>query len=146
MLMHAQARTATCYEDLCRYSRAFSKTQPAIAWAAAMVVFMFSAGGHPAAGLASTASSCVFQATVEARIVSHFGALSPSLASVIGAFYYLRIIKVMYFDEPVDSFDGPIGGEMKAVIAVSSLIIILFFLYPAPVLTNAAAAAAALFR
>ena len=36
-------------------------------------------------------------------------------------------------------------AQMKAVIAVSSLIIILFFLYPAPVLTNAAAAAAALF-
>ena len=68
-----------------------------------------------------------------------------NVAGVIGAFYYLRIIKVMYFDEPADSFDGPIGGEMKAVIAVSSLIIILFFLYPAPVLTNAAAAAAALF-
>lgn len=116
------------------------KTNPIMA--ATMVVFMFSlAGIPPLAGFFG--KLYVFLAAIEAQLYAL--AIIGVVASVIGAFYYLRIIKVMYFDEPVDSFDGPIGGEMKAVIAVSSLIIILFFLYPAPVLTNAAAAAAALF-
>ena len=116
------------------------KTNPIMA--ATMVVFMFSlAGIPPLAGFFG--KLYVFLAAIEAQLYAL--AIIGVVASVIGAFYYLRIIKVMYFDEPVDSFDGPIGSEMKAVIAVSSLIIILFFLYPAPVLTNAAAAAAALF-
>lgn len=116
------------------------KTNPILA--ATMVIFMFSlAGIPPLAGFFG--KLYVFLAAIEAQLYAL--AIIGVVASVIGAFYYLRIIKVMYFDEPADSFDGPIGGEMKAVIAVSSLIIILFFLYPAPVLTSAAAAAAALF-
>ncbi|MEX2312112.1 MAG: NADH-quinone oxidoreductase subunit NuoN [Rhodospirillales bacterium] len=116
------------------------KTNPMLA--AALVVFMFSlAGIPPLAGFFG--KLYVFLAAIEAQLYAL--AIIGVVASVIGAFYYLRIIKVMYFDEPIDSFDGPVGGEMKVVITVSSVIIILFFIFPAPVLTSAAAAAAALF-
>ena len=82
-------------------------------------------------------------AAIEAQLYAL--AIIGVVASVIGAFYYLRIIKVMYFDEPVDHFDTPIGREMTFVIGITSVIVILFFVYPAPILTSAAAAAAALF-
>ena len=42
------------------------------------------------------------------------------VASVVGAFYYLRIVKVMYFDEPTGAFDRPIAVELKAVLLVSA--------------------------
>ena len=67
------------------------------------------------------------------------------LASVVGAYYYLRIIKVMYFDEPVEALDRTISGEVSLVIAGTSLFTLLFFFFPAPLLNSAATAAASLF-
>ena len=67
------------------------------------------------------------------------------LASVVGAYYYLRIIKVMYFDEPVEALDRTISAEVSLVIAGTSLFTLLFFFFPAPLLNSAAAAAASLF-
>jgi len=116
------------------------KTNPLMA--ATLVVFMFSlAGIPPLAGFFG--KLYVFLAAIEAQLFTL--AIIGVIASVIGAFYYLRIIKVMYFDDPVDALDGQIGVEMTCVIAATSLIIILFFVYPAPILSSAAAAAAALF-
>ena len=116
------------------------KSNPLLA--ATLVVFMFSlAGIPPLAGFFG--KLYVFVAAIEAQLYAL--AIIGVVASVIGAFYYLRIIKVMYFDEPVDHFDTPIGREMTFVIGVTSVIVILFFVYPAPILTSAAAAAAALF-
>ncbi|MEQ8321552.1 MAG: NADH-quinone oxidoreductase subunit NuoN [Rhodospirillales bacterium] len=116
------------------------KSNPLLA--ATLVVFMFSlAGIPPLAGFFG--KLYVFVAAIEAQLYAL--AIIGVVASVIGAFYYLRIIKVMYFDEPVDHFDTPIGREMTFVIGITSVIVILFFVYPAPILTSAAAAAAALF-
>ena len=67
------------------------------------------------------------------------------LTSVVGAFYYLRIVKLMYFDEPVEAFDRPIGREMTVILAGTSLLVMLFFVMPGPVIRGAAAAASALF-
>ena len=67
------------------------------------------------------------------------------VASVVGAFYYLRIVKVMYFDEPVGAFDRPIAGELKAVLLVTAVVTMFFFLLPDPVVGSAEAAAASLF-
>ena len=63
-----------------------------------------------------------------------------ALASVVGAYYYLRIVKVMYFDEPKGAF-VPMSGELKAVLGAAGLFVSLYIVYPSP-LTNAAAAAA----
>ena len=116
------------------------KTNPMLA--ATLVVFMFSlAGIPPLAGFFG--KLYVFVAAIEAQLYAL--AIIGVVASVIGAFYYLRIIKVMYFDEAIDHFDTPIGREMRFVIGVTSIIVVLFFVYPAPILSSAAAAAAALF-
>ena len=66
------------------------------------------------------------------------------LTSVVGAFYYLAIVKVMYFDEPAKPFES-MPGLVRLVLGVTGLINILFFAYPAPLLGAATAAAKSLF-
>ena len=66
------------------------------------------------------------------------------LASVVGAYYYLRIIKIMYFDEPAEAFEQPMPGELAAILGVSGVFIMLFFVYPAPLILGAQAAVGAL--
>ena len=116
-----------------------SRTNPTMALA--MAVFMFSmAGIPPLAGF--LAKFFVFKAAIDAGLYGL--AVVGVLASVVGAFYYVRIIRIMYFDEAEESFDQPIGGEMSAVLWVTGLVVFLFFVYPAPILDAAAAAAKAL--
>jgi NADH-quinone oxidoreductase subunit N len=116
------------------------KTHPLLA--ATLVVFMFSlAGIPPLAGFFG--KLYVFLAAIESGL--YLLAILGVIASVVGAFYYLRIIKIMYFDEALDALDKPIGRDLSAVIGVSALIIILFFAYPGPVINSAQAAAKALF-
>ena len=116
------------------------KTHPLLA--ATMVVFMFSlAGIPPLAGFFG--KLYVFLAAIESGL--YLLAILGVIASVVGAFYYLRIIKIMYFDEASDALDKPIGRDLSAVIGVSALIIVLFFAYPGPVIHSAQAAAKALF-
>jgi len=67
------------------------------------------------------------------------------LTSVVGAFYYIRIIKLMYFDAPAEAFDAR-PGSLSFVAAASGLFTTLFFFYPAPVVAAAEAAAKVLFR
>tara|TARA_Y100001968_G_C19302524_1_gene689870 strand:- start:859 stop:1077 length:219 start_codon:yes stop_codon:yes gene_type:complete len=59
------------------------------------------------------------------------------LASVISAFYYLKIIKGMYFDEPADNeaFEFTISSESKVILLILMISITFFILYPA-LLTN----------
>jgi NADH-quinone oxidoreductase subunit N len=66
------------------------------------------------------------------------------LSSVVGAFYYLTIVKVMYFDEPLPKLD-PIRVELQVVLTVAGLFNLLFFVYPGPLVSVAAAAAKSLF-
>ncbi|MCZ4282011.1 NADH-quinone oxidoreductase subunit NuoN [Kiloniella laminariae] len=123
-------------EDL----KGLSKTSPLMAFA--LTVFMFSmAGIPPLAGFFG--KYVVFAAAVDAGLTTL--AVIGVLTSVIGAFYYLRIIKVMYFDEPTASFDKPIGGEMTLVLTVSSVFIVFFILFSSPIMDGAALAASALF-
>jgi NADH-quinone oxidoreductase subunit N len=110
--------------------------------ALALGIFMFSmAGIPPLAGFFG--KLYVFLAAIEAGLYSL--AVIGVLSSVVGAFYYLRIVKLMYFDEPVEAFDTPIGREMTVVLTGTSLLVLLFFVVPGPVIRGAAAAAAALF-
>ncbi|OUS15022.1 NADH-quinone oxidoreductase subunit N [Rhodospirillales bacterium 47_12_T64] len=120
--------------------KGLSKTSPMMAFA--LTIFMFSmAGIPPLAGF--FAKYVVFAAAVNAGLTTL--AVIGVLASVIGAFYYLRIIKVMYFDEPSSSFDKPIGNEMTAVLTVSTAFIVFFILFSTPIMDGAAVAASALF-
>ena len=102
---------------------------------------MFSlAGIPPLAGF--LAKYYVFIAAIQAGLYAL--AVVGVLASVVGAFYYLRVVKIIYFDEPAEAFD-PMPTELKAVLALSGLFTIFYFVYPAPLIEAAGAAARSLF-
>ena len=120
--------------------KGLSKTHPMMALA--LAIFMFSmAGIPPLAGFFG--KLYVFLAAIEAGLYAL--AIIGVLSSVVGAFYYLRIVKLMYFDEPTEALDQPIGGEMAVILAGTGLAILLFFVVPGPLLDGATAAAAAFF-
>ncbi len=118
-----------------------SKTHPGMALAFA--IFLFSlAGIPPLAGFFG--KLYVFLAAVEAGLYTL--AVIGVLASVVAAFYYLRIIKLMYFDDAAVPLDKDASGRSLGLVqAVTAVLILLFFVYPSPVLTTAAMAARALF-
>jgi len=68
------------------------------------------------------------------------------VTSVVGAFYYLRVVKVMYFDEPAPEFLPSVDKGMGALLAASSVAILLFFLGSGVLVSGAGTAAAALFH
>jgi NADH-quinone oxidoreductase subunit N len=127
-------------EDLAHFA-GLSRSHPMLA--AVMAVFMFSmAGVPPLAGFFG--KMYVFLAAVEAHLYAL--AVVGVLTSVIGAYYYLRVIKLMYFDEtPVELIDRQDDDSITAVLVVASVFTLLFFVVPVPVLNGAAAAAASLF-
>ena len=116
------------------------RTQPGLALA--LGIFMFAlAGIPPTAGF--FAKLYIFLAAIDANLVGL--AIIGVIASVVGAFYYLRIVKVMYFDEPLVVFDRPLAPEVKAVLVVMAVLTMLFILWPDPIVGGATAAAASLF-
>jgi len=117
-----------------------SRSQPGLALA--LAIFMFAmAGIPPTAGFFS--KLYIFFAAIDAHLTGL--AIIGVVASVVGAFYYLRIVKVMYFDEPAIAFDRPLAPELKAVLVVTAVVTLFFFLLPDPIVGGAEAAAASLF-
>ncbi len=116
-----------------------ARTHPTTAFFLAMLLFSM-AGVPPLAGF--FAKFYVFLAAIQAGLYAL--AVIGVLASVVGAYYYLAIIKIMYFDEPAEGF-VPMPDELKVVLAVCGLFNILFFLYPGPLVGVASAAAHSLF-
>ena len=116
-----------------------SKTNKGLAFMLAMLMFSL-AGIPPLAGFFG--KLFVFSAAVKAGLWPL--AIIGVVASVVGAYYYLRIIKIMYFDEPAAAFD-PVDGEVKWVVYISGLFVLLFGLFAQPLLSGAIAAASSLF-
>ncbi|MEM8916760.1 MAG: proton-conducting transporter membrane subunit, partial [Pseudomonadota bacterium] len=117
-----------------------SRTHPMLALA--LAIFMFSmAGIPPLAGFFS--KLYVFMAAVDAGLYTL--AIIGVLASVVSAFYYLRIVKLMYFDEPIDAFDKRIPSGITGVVAASGLFTVFFFVFAQPIVTSAGEAASVLF-
>jgi NADH-quinone oxidoreductase subunit N len=116
-----------------------SRTKPGMAFLLAMLLFSL-AGIPPLAGF--FAKFYVFLAAINAKLYAL--AVIGVLTSVVGAYYYLLIVKTMYFDDPQKSFD-PMPREQVVVLAVAGLFNLLFFVYPAPLLDAATAAAKSLF-
>lgn len=98
--------------------RGLSITQPAIAWA--LLIFMFSLAGIPPL-LGFYSKFVIFQATVEAGLVG-FGAIAIA-ASVIGAFYYIKFVKVMFFDEPAGVVTGKSGAAHWVLLGLTAAIL-----------------------
>jgi NADH-quinone oxidoreductase subunit N len=116
-----------------------ARTNPTSAFFLAMLLFSM-AGVPPLAGF--FAKFYVFLAAIKAGL--YILAVIGVVVSVVGAYYYLMIIKIMYFDDAAESFNTmPI--ELKVVLAVCGLFNILFFLYPGPLVGAASAAAHSLF-
>ncbi|MEO6387023.1 MAG: NADH-quinone oxidoreductase subunit NuoN, partial [Croceibacterium sp.] len=118
-----------------------SRTRPALALCLAMLMFSL-AGIPPLFGF--WGKFVVFQAAVQANLV--ILAAIGIAASVIGAFYYIKIVKIMFFDDPVDTVRGKSDWAHWALLAVSAVVISpLGYLLTAWLGTLADRAAAALF-
>jgi NADH-quinone oxidoreductase subunit N len=116
-----------------------ARTHPTMAFFFAVLLFSL-AGIPPLAGF--FAKFFVFMAAIKAGLFTL--AVLGVIASVVGAYYYLLIVKIMYFDEPAEGFE-PMPYELRAVLAATGLFNLLFFIYPAPLVDAANNAAKALF-
>jgi NADH-quinone oxidoreductase subunit N len=116
-----------------------ARTSPMMAFFFTLLLFSL-AGIPPFAGF--FAKFYVFSAAIKSGLyaLSVIGVLT----SVVGAYYYLLIVKTMYFDEPHKSFE-PMAGEQAVVLTVAALFNLLFIVYPAPLLDAAQVAAKSLF-
>ena len=133
--MRRDGRLVETISDLAGLSR----THPTMAFFLAVLLFSL-AGIPPLAGF--FAKFYVFLAAIKAGLFTL--AVIGVLTSVVGAYYYLAIVKIMYFDEPVRSFER-MPMLLRLVLGVSGLANILFFAYPAPLLGAATVAAKSLF-
>src|SRR5471030_949179 len=97
-----------------------SRTHPTMAFFLAMLLFSL-AGIPPLAGF--FAKFYVFLAAIKAGL--YVLAVIGVITSVVGAYYYLTIVKIMYFDEPARSFQS-MPGLLRLVLAVSGLVVMLF--------------------
>lgn len=132
--MRQKGRAVEDISDLAGLSR----TAPGMALA--LTIFMFSmAGIPPLAGFFS--KLYVFMAAVDAGMYSL--AVIGVLTSVVSAYYYVRIVKVMYFDEPTEAFDVPTVSN-RVILWGTGLVTLLFFVWPAPLIAGAQAAAQSL--
>ncbi len=116
-----------------------ARTNPTMAFFLAMLLFSL-AGIPPLAGF--FAKFYVFLAAIKSGLFVL--AVIGVVTSVVGAYYYLRIVKIMYFDEPAEPFT-PMAYELKIVLGIAGLFNLLFFVYPGPLIAAATVAAKSLF-
>ena len=102
-----------------------SKNHPLLSLS--MMIILFSlAGIPPLAGF--FAKFYIFTAVIEQSM--YFLAIVGLLSTVIAAFYYIRLIKVMYFDEQREKYDLNHSISLKMILVVSSTIILIYFINP----------------
>ena len=102
-----------------------SKNHPLLSLS--MMIILFSlAGIPPLAGF--FAKFYIFTAVIEQSM--YFLAIVGLLSTVIAAFYYIRLIKVMYFDEQKEKYDLNHSIGLKMILVVSSTIIFIYFINP----------------
>ncbi len=102
-----------------------SKNHPIISLS--LLVLLFSlAGIPPMAGF--FAKFYIFISVIEESM--YFLAIVGLVSTVVSAFYYLRIIKIIYFDPPKEKFDQVSYFGLKISLTISTLLILLYFIYP----------------
>jgi NADH-quinone oxidoreductase subunit N len=117
-----------------------AQTRPGFAFALAMLMFSL-AGIPPLAGF--FAKFYVFLAAIQAGLYPL--AVAGVVASVVGAYYYLRIVKLMYFDAPAPAFEPKMERGLGLLLVGSTLFNLLFVVGAQPLVASASVAAAALF-
>jgi len=96
-------------------------------WAFVMLVVMFSLAGVPPT-LGFYAKFAVIEAAVNQGFV--WLAVVAVLTSVVGAFYYLRVVKLMYFDDPVDTSPIVAPGDARALLSANGVALLVFGILP----------------
>tara|TARA_B100001121_G_scaffold243078_1_gene217633 strand:+ start:5 stop:1369 length:1365 start_codon:yes stop_codon:yes gene_type:complete len=102
-----------------------SKNHPLLSFSLLIVLFSL-AGIPPLAGF--FAKFYVFMAVIEQSMF--FLAIVGLLATVVAAFYYLRIIKVIYFDNEVEKYDTNHSIGLKLSLTITTALILIYFIYP----------------
>ena len=102
-----------------------SKNHPVLSFSLLIILFSL-AGIPPLAGF--FAKFYVFMAVIEQQM--YFLAIIGLLATVVAAFYYLRIIKIIYFDEEKEKFETNHHFGLKITLAISTIFILAYFVYP----------------
>jgi len=96
-------------------------------FALGFLILLFSlAGIPPLAGF--FAKFYVFMAVIKAEM--YMLAVIGLLSTAVSAFYYLRIIKIIYFDKPKKKFDECYDWGLKSILITSSLLVLFYFVYP----------------
>ncbi len=106
-----------------------SKNHPLISFSLLIILFSL-AGIPPMAGF--FAKFYVFVSVIKQEM--YFLAIIGLLATVISAFYYLRIIKIIYFDPEREKYDSDHSIGLKISLALSTLLILLYFIFPSTLL------------
>ncbi len=105
-----------------------SKKHPILSFSLLIVLFSL-AGIPPLAGF--FAKFYVFLAVIEQSM--YFLAIVGLLATVVAAFYYLRIIKIIYFDPEKEEYETSHNLGLKITLAISTIFILAYFLYPSSI-------------
>ena len=112
------------YEDIDDLS-GLSKNHPLLSLSLLIILFSL-AGIPPMAGF--FAKFYIFKTVIEQSM--YFLAIVGLLSTVIAAFYYLRIIKIIYFDKEKEKFDTDHGSWLKFSLTFSTILILLYFIFP----------------
>jgi NADH-quinone oxidoreductase subunit N len=136
LIMRRDGKAVETIDDLA----GLSDRDPTTAYLLAIMMFSL-IGIPPLAGF--FAKWYVFVAAIEAGL--YLLAVIGFVTSVVGAYYYLRVIRVMFFDKAAAPFEKPLGAANSAVLAASSTFVIFFAVAPAPLVEAAKAAAKSLF-
>ena len=112
------------YENLDDLS-GISKNHPVLSFCFLIILFSL-AGIPPLAGF--FAKFYIFTAVIQQSMF--FLAIIGLLSTVIAAFYYLRIIKIIYFDSERENFDKDHSLSLKFSLFISTIILVFYFIYP----------------
>ena len=107
-----------------------SKNHPMLAFSFLIILFSL-AGIPPLAGF--FAKFYIFMTVIEVKMYAL--AIIGLVTTVVSAFYYLRIVKIIYFDKPKRPFDVSYDWGLKSSLVLSSILILIYFIYPS-ILTN----------
>ena len=112
------------YEDISDLS-GLSKNHPMLSLSFLIILFSL-AGVPPLAGF--FAKFYIFKSVIEQSM--YFLAIVGLLSTVVAAFYYLRIIKIIYFDQEKEKYDMDHSPMLKFSLTFSTILILLYFIYP----------------
>ena len=112
------------YEDIDDFS-GLSKNHPLLSLCLLVILFSL-AGIPPLAGF--FAKFYIFKSVLEQSM--YFLAIVGLLSTVIAAFYYLRIIKVIYFDKEKEKYDSDQSLWLKFSLTTSTILILIYFIFP----------------